>query len=423
MRPPQSNICCASYQAIIFLTIGLAILLGVVPVKAAAATPQFTAAPTILHFRGVVLGQSENLMTTVTNTGPTSVTVATVTSSNPAFKVAPLTLPLVLQVGESVNLSVGFTPTAIPWTPGVITLADAGSNPLFVLNVDGGGKKGEALSISPSSVSFGQVAVGKSLTVPVVVTNTRPWNVPVPATQMIGNGFSMSGAIAPFMIEAGQSITLNLTFQPQSAGTTDGNLALLGPWIAIPLTGIGTAVGQLSLAPAPLNFGSVPVGTTQTQSFTMSAVGGNVTVSSAASTSSQFILNGASFPFTIPAGQQVSFNVAFTPTNGGLQAGSLSFVSNASTANMVESLSGTGTITPHSVDLWWNASSDVAGYNIYRSMAANGSYQKINPTLNSSTAYTDSSVVSGNSYYYAATSVNASGQESALSTPVEAIIP
>jgi fibronectin type 3 domain-containing protein len=37
--------------------------------------------------------------------------------------------------------------------------------------------------------------------------------------------------------------------------------------------------------------------------------------------------------------------------------------------------------------------------------------------VNPSTAYTDSTVISGQTYYYAATSVNSSGQESALSTP------
>jgi fibronectin type 3 domain-containing protein len=37
--------------------------------------------------------------------------------------------------------------------------------------------------------------------------------------------------------------------------------------------------------------------------------------------------------------------------------------------------------------------------------------------LDPSTAYTDSSVVSGTTYYYEATAVNSSGQESVRSTP------
>jgi hypothetical protein len=214
---------------------------------------------------------------------------------------------------------------------------------------------------------------------------------------------------------------------------TGGSLSILGPFLlVIPLTGTGTATAtaaaQLTITPAVLNFGSVPDGTTATQSISLSAVGSSVTISSSASSSSQFVLNGASFPQTIPAGQSVSFNVAFTPKSSGTASGSLSFTSNASTSGTLESLTGigtaNGTATQYSVNLSWNASSDVTGYNVYRSTAANDTYSKINSSVNPNTAYTDSTVVSGQTYYYAATSVNSSGQESALSTPpVEAAIP
>jgi fibronectin type 3 domain-containing protein len=74
-------------------------------------------------------------------------------------------------------------------------------------------------------------------------------------------------------------------------------------------------------------------------------------------------------------------------------------------------------VQQYSVNLSWNASPGVAGYNVYRSTGSTGTYSKINPTLDANTAYTDSSVVSGNTYYYEATAVNTSGQESARSTP------
>lgn len=428
MRLPQSIIRYRffSFRTFHLLLIGLAISLFVcVPLIATAATPQFTAAPSGLHFRGVDVGESETLIATVTNNGPTSVTVASITSSNPAFHASPVNLPMLLTVGQSLDVSVTFTPTATGWTSGTIQFNSAGSSARLMLNVDGGGENGEALSVNPPSIGFGQVAVGSSSSVPVVVTNTRSRNVPIPAIQISGNGFSMTGPNFPMSLAAGQSVTLNIIFKPQSAGLAGGSLALLGPWIAIPLTGTGAtaASGQLSVSPTPLSFGSVPVGTTQSQSITMSATGASVTVSSAASSNSQFVLDGASFPFTIAVGQPVSFNVAFTPKNSGTQSAALSFVSNASTAQTVESLSGSGTVTPYSVNLWWNSSTDVVGYNVYRSLAANGTYTKINPALNSSTAYTDSTVASGNTYYYAATSVNASGQESSRSAPVQTTIP
>jgi fibronectin type 3 domain-containing protein len=64
------------------------------------------------------------------------------------------------------------------------------------------------------------------------------------------------------------------------------------------------------------------------------------------------------------------------------------------------------------------------GYNVYRSTGSSGSYAKVNSALDPNTAYTDNTVASGATYYYEATAVNSSGQESARSTPpVVASIP
>jgi fibronectin type 3 domain-containing protein len=127
---------------------------------------------------------------------------------------------------------------------------------------------------------------------------------------------------------------------------------------------------------------------------------------------------------TIASGDSISVNVAFTPQSSGIVAGSFTFASTASDPQVTASLAGVGTVPTYSVSLMWDSTPDVVGYNVYRSTSSNGSYSKINPILDASTAYTDSSVVAGNTYYYAATSVNAAGQESALSTPaVEAEIP
>ena len=434
MRLPQSIIRSLFARTVHFLTIGLAIpLLGMVLVSAGAATAQLVCTPTSLRFGDIVVGETETLLVTVTNSGQTSVTVSGITVSNSAFTTSQLSLPLVLLAGQSVDLNVSFTPTAIEWTAGTIKFSSNASNATLVLEVRGIGVSSEGVTASPSIVSFGRVAIGTSATVPVVLKNNRSWNLTLSALQTTGSEFSMSGATFPLTLGIGQSVTLKVTFTPQSAGMTGGSLFVSGPLVAaIPLTGTGTATGtttgtttgQLTTAPAPLNFGSVPEGTTVTLPITMSAAGASVTVSSVSSSSSQFVLSGASFPLTIAAGKSVSFNVAFTPQSSGTISGSLSFASSASSSGTLESLTGIGTATQYSVNLSWNPSSDVMGYNVYRSTAANGKYSKINSSVNPNTAYTDSTVVSGQTYYYAATSVNSSGQESAPSTPpVGAAVP
>jgi fibronectin type 3 domain-containing protein len=64
----------------------------------------------------------------------------------------------------------------------------------------------------------------------------------------------------------------------------------------------------------------------------------------------------------------------------------------------------------------------VVGYNVYRGTTV-GVYSKINSALDPSTAYTDNTVVAGTTYYYAATAVNSSGEESSYSSPIQVVIP
>jgi len=400
------------------------VLFGLVPAGAFATTAQLVSSPSSVRFGHVDIGQTETLMVTVTNGGLTTETISSIRVNNSAFSVSGVSLPLVLSAGQSVDASISFTPTTTGWTGAWISFSSNASNSALQVEVGGAGVTSESLSANPSSLSFGRVSLGSSASLPLVLTNARSWKMDISAIQVLGNGFSISGTF-PLSLRGGQSVTLAVTYTPQSAGIAGGSVFVSGPALSIPLTGSGIAstVGTLSVSPAPLNYGNVTVGTTDILPITMSASGGNVTVSSATSSSSQFVLEGASLPFTIAPGQNMSFNVAFTPGSSGTLSGSLSFASNASNSQATESLTGVGTQPVYTVNLSWNSSTNVVGYNVYRGTSANGSYSRINSTVDANTAFTDSSVVAGSTYYYAATSVNSSGQESALSTPVQVAVP
>jgi len=78
----------------------------------------------------------------------------------------------------------------------------------------------------------------------------------------------------------------------------------------------------------------------------------------------------------------------------------------------------------HSVNLSWvpSTSNDVVGYNIYRQQDS-GDFQKLNAVPLPATSCTDSSVQDGSTYYYTATAVDASGNESIGSNLAGATIP
>jgi hypothetical protein len=341
-----------------FITIGLAFLLvGLVPVGASAATSQLACTPTKLGFGDVVVGRTETLLVILTNNGQSSVTVSGIYVGKSEFTTSNLSLPLVLLAGRSVDLNVSFTPTALGWTGGTIKLSSNASNAALRLDVSGTGVSSESVTASPSTVSFGQVAMGTISTVPLVLKNARSWKVTLSALQTTGDGFSMSEPSLPLTLGAGQTVTVNIAFAPQSARTSGGKLFVSGPGLVIPLIGTGAPPGQLTTNLGSLNFANVPVGSSQTQSVTLTNSGGSgLAVSHATLTGTGFTLSGLALPLTLGAGQSATFPVVFAPQSAGSARGNLAFTSNASNPAMNLPLSGntalvTITVNPNNATL------------------------------------------------------------------------
>lgn len=184
------------------------------------------------------------------------------------------------------------------------------------------------------------------------------------------------------------------------------------------------SAGQLALNPASMNFGSVNVGASQSQSGTLTASSSPVTVSSATWNGTGYAVSGITFPVVIPARKTVPFTVTFSPQTSGNTAGTISFLSNATNAAVVEHWSGIGLQTSqHNVSLTWNPDmSSVLGYYVYRGAQSGGPYAKIS-TLQPGTSFSDTAVTSGHTYYYAVTALGTNSVESGYSNEAVANIP
>jgi hypothetical protein len=86
----------------------------------------------------------------------------------------------------------------------------------------------------------------------------------------------------------------------------------------------------------------------------------------------------------------------------------------------------TPTLSAHSVDLTWvsSPSPNLVGYRVYRGSNTGGPYANVSPELAASVlTFTDSTVASGQHYFYVVTSIDMTGVESAPSGEVTATIP
>jgi hypothetical protein len=393
--------------------------------------------PTSVDFGSVPSGKNLTIPEILTNTGTASLYVTQTIVTGSGFSVSGINLPLTLAVNQSTSFSVTFSPKSTGDSAGNLAITSNGSTSTVNIALAGigtstGPNPQGTLTVNPASLNFGSVQAGKKLTLNESLTNTGRAKLTVSSATVTGSGFSLTGLALPLVLRPGQSFTFPATFAPRSVGNDSGAISFVSngsdPRLTVPLSG-GAPNSQLAIVPTSLNLGNVTVGSKAQQTSQLVASGASVTVSSVQVNSSEFMITGITFPITIPAGQSVSFTAAFTPRAPGRASGSASFASNAFDSPTVESLAGTGVTAPqYNVNLAWNPSANassakVVGYNVYRGTQHGGPYTAKVASLNPQTTFRDSSVLSGQTYYYVVTAVNASHKESSDSNEVKVVIP
>ena len=403
-----------------------------VPLAGSGVAPGFLGAtPSSVSFGSVLAGSSNNRTVTLNNSGGATLTISTAAVTGSEFAVSGLTLPRTLGAGQSTSFTVTFSPVSAGALSGNINFTSTASNSVFSIPLTGTAVTAGTLSATASTMNFGNVAVGTSQTQSETLVNNGGSAVTISQVSVNASGFTLTGLSTPLTLSSGQSKGFTITFSPSSATASTGNLVITSnasnPSLTISLSGAGTSVaGQLTITPSSINFGTVVVGTSQSQSATLTASTAAVTVSSISGLGgSEFSLSGISLPLTIAAGGSVAFTEKFTPQSSGSTSANVTFASDAVNSTVTQALSGTGSApVQHSVDLSWNAStSSVVGYNIYRGPQSGGPYAKVNSVLQASTNYTDSTVQGGQTYYYVVTAVDSSSTESAFSNQTQAVIP
>jgi hypothetical protein len=394
-----------------------------------------TANPASINFGSAAVGSTQNQTETLTNSATQSLTISQASISGAGFNYTGLSLPLTLAPNQSTTFGLTFAPASAGASDGQFSITVSGFSTTLDIALSGtgtSGTTGATLAAIPVSLTFQDIQTGKSEVQTETIQNTGGASASISQVTASGAGFSVSGISTPLTLAPGQTTSFSVSFEPQSTGSFSGNVAITSnasnPTLNVALSGsaIAASSGQLNVSPSTINVGNVTVGTSGSQTGTLTATGASVVVSSVDVGSSEFSISGFSLPLTLSAGQSVTFTVTFTPQSSGTASTSVSFVSNASNSPSKATLAGTGVAAPsHSVNLSWNAdgSPNVTGYNVYRSTGSSGTYAKINSSLIAATAYTDTSVSDGTTYYYETTAVNSSGEESARSTAVQAVIP
>src|SRR5256712_9838888 len=417
--------------ALILALVGTVSLVGC----ASGASPQvqqmqLVVSPSALSFGNISLGSSSTQTVPLTNSGTASVTVSQASVSGAGFSRNGLPPPFTLPPGQGSTITVRFAPQAAGSATGSLTVVSNDPHSPSMIALNGTGDQPQ-LSVIPTSVSFGDVAVGTRNTQTITLINSGTGNMTISQATPSGNGFSMTGLTVPLTLSAGQRTSFNVAFAPTSAGSVTGSLSLVSDapnspsTIALSGTGV-TSTFLLTASPTSLSFGNVTVGSNSApQTVTLTNSGNSsVSISQINVSGSGFSASGLTARPTLAAGQTASFSVVFASTTAGSAIGNISLVSNATNSPSIAlSASGVQPI-PLARTLSWNPSPSAAvSYNVYRGTQSGGSYQKLNSSSVSTTTYTDNSVLAGQTYFYVVTAVDSRNMESVHSNEVSATIP
>jgi hypothetical protein len=211
----------------------------------AANTPAVTLSATKLAFSKRVLGTtSAAKVVRLTNTGTSTLNISNITI-NGDFAISSKTCGTTLTASNSCTVSVTFTPTVIGVRNGTLTFNDDAANNPQTVALTGTGTQ---LSLSPTSLNFGTVAVGTtSAAKSVTFTNVGTTPVTFTAISIAGTNpgdYQISANTCGTSLAGGASCTVGVRFKPTTTGTRKANLRAVDNGGGSPHTASLTGVGQ-----------------------------------------------------------------------------------------------------------------------------------------------------------------------------------
>lgn len=305
---------------------------------------------------------------TLTNNSSTALSISSIAASSNFA--ATNTCGSSLAAGANCTISVTFGPTTFGPLTGTITISDnAASGSSQTVKLSGKGYSG-AVSLSPTSLAFGNQLVGTtSAAQTVTVTNTSSAPLIIVSVASSTHFTATTDCpLQPSTLAGGASCHINVTFSPTVMGSTTEQITLVdsandSPQ-AIPMMGTGVE-SVVTFSPTSIDFGSIQAGSTKTLTTTLTNTGtSDLLISSISITASVSTIpspytesdNCPRSPTGIPVHGSCTISITFAPASWeGFPAFFISVQDNAVSSPQSLQLSGAAysgivTLTPSSID-------------------------------------------------------------------------
>jgi hypothetical protein len=217
-------------------------------------TPQISAVPSSVAFGSVPVGVSNTQTLTLKDSGNANLIVSQTTVTGTGFSISGPALPATVTPGNSIALTVRFSPGIVGTASGTVGIAD-NATPLSVPITGTGISQSLSLSANPSALAFGNVSPGSSSKQAVTLTNIGNSSISLSKLTLAGNYFSLGSLALPVTLAAGQSSGFTVTFAPTATGTFSGSVSVTSTAanspLFIALSGTGAAPHYVTLSWIP----------------------------------------------------------------------------------------------------------------------------------------------------------------------------
>jgi hypothetical protein len=267
---------------------------------------QLTSTPSSEAFSNTYIGLSSTSKSiSVKNTGTTSVTINSITSSCPQFKLSSGTTPITVAAGKTTAYSFYFAPAAAQLYSCNYTLVPSSGTNLVVPLTGTGLASAAIVGLSATSLTFNNQPVGTpSASQSIKVSNTGTATIQITGITITSPDFYITPVNLPLSILKNSSTTINVFYSPAQAVSETGVIGLVYndiPEQVVDLNGTGVAATSLVIA----NNATLPAATVE------------------AAYQSQLIANSGTSPYTFTVQSGSTLPAGLTLSSAGLLSGTL----------------------------------------------------------------------------------------------------
>lgn len=213
-----------------------------------SGNPQITTSTNSIDFGNTIIASTTDRSLSISNTGTSKLIVSNYNLTNPRFTLSPNNVPDTLNIGQTKNYTVSFTPVAFDTTSGQLRItSNDGGTPVKIISLKGKGVySGSYISSSVSNIDYSSRRINSLCGGYLNITNQGSSVLTISSVNFNSPRFRLDtvGISFPVSIDTQKTKQFRIWFNPNSANTFSDTAkinsnALNAAQLKIPLRGTG----------------------------------------------------------------------------------------------------------------------------------------------------------------------------------------